>query len=495
MRLSKALWNAFMASSLIACAGLLSNCKSAEPSIARTTIALPFVDGAQFSRTPSPEDSEPGPAVAPELLTLDRAIEQALAASPELEQIERRIDAAAEQVRQAESEFYPRIVLSEEFNATNNPVYAMMNIINQKRLTNDTNFNDPGEQQDFASRVQAEWSLFSGGSDWKNRSAAINQRGATEAELQAARNRLVASVCETYHRWLQAIAFIGVAEKSLESARTNQKLGEARLEVEMALPTEVLRLKTQSAEAENNLLTAKTSARKMGAAMERLLASAIRPSEIPDPRIVADYPPPSPNAPRESDGALVEQALGHRPEMESVRLLARAARDRVCAAKGSFLPRLSAGAQYWWDSENFGLSEESWMASLQASWPVFEGGLRLSKVREAEAAYREMQAKGKQMALDIALEVHQAALSVQEADDKIRVAAVQAETARQALSETRNLYENQVVAVDSLLQAEVAWDKAETSYLAALFDGKIADALLRRALGDFVDNTAKRAEQ
>ena len=49
----------------------------------------------------------------------------------------------------------------------------------------------------------------------------------------------------------------------------------------------------------------------------------------------------------------------------------------------------------------------------------------------------------------------------------------------------RNLYRNQVVLVDALLQAEVAWNQAEVSYTSALFEGKIAQALLRQSLGEF----------
>lgn len=64
-------------------------------------------------------------------LTLDRAIEEALKASPELDLIRQRIDGATEQVRQAEASFYPRLILGEDFNVTDNPVYALMNIKNR----------------------------------------------------------------------------------------------------------------------------------------------------------------------------------------------------------------------------------------------------------------------------------------------------------------------------------------------------------------------------
>ena len=186
---------------------------------------------------------------------MDQAIREALAASPELEQIRRRLDAAGEQVHQAEAAFYPRVIFTEGFNVTDNPVFALMNIINQRQLEIDTNFNHPGQQQNFSTRIQGELSIFEGGSRWHDRQAADNQRRSVEAELLAARNQLVAAVTETYYRWLQALDFIHVAEAALEAARTDQQLGEARLAAEIALPSEVLRLKTQTAEQHENLVT------------------------------------------------------------------------------------------------------------------------------------------------------------------------------------------------------------------------------------------------
>jgi len=44
--------------------------------------------------------------------------------------------------------------------------------------------------------------------------------------------------------------------------------------------------------------------------------------------------------------------------------------------------------------------------------------------------------------------------------------------------------------VDGLLQAETAWNQAEVAYTAALFEERIAQALLRASLGDFVESVS-----
>jgi len=440
------------------------------------------IESSSPSLPPAPAEPASGP------LTLQRAIDEALKASPELEQIRHRVDGASQQARQAEASFYPRLVVAEDFNVTDNPVYALMNIINQRRLETTVNFNEPGQQQNFSSRVQGEWLLFEGGSRLHDRNAALGRKSSLDAEWLAARNQMVAKVTETYWRWLQALGFIGVAERALEAAQTDEKLGEARLHAQAALPSEVMRLRVRRAEAESHLVSARTSTRRFQAALERLLTRPIPVHEIPQGIISSADSSRQATATARDSNALVKQALDRRPEMASVRALIEAGHERVKSARGGWLPKVGANVFYQWDSEDLSGSGESWYAAVQASWPLFEGGMTLARVREAESHLREMEARGEQVSLDIALEVQQAALAVEEASEKIRVAEERKNLARQAMDETRHLYRNEMVGVDSLLQAETAWNQAEVAYTAALFEERIAQALLRASLGDFVES-------
>ena len=453
-----------------------------EPPLPRERILKQWQAKAKETR-----EAQPGP------LTVERAIEDALAASPELEQIRQRLSAAAEQVRQADSTFYPRLVVSEDYNITNNPVFALMDIINQRRFQPNIDFNNPGTQQNFGTGIRGEWSLFEGGRNWYDRKAALAQQRSVGADLQAARNQMVAKVTEVYYQWLQALAFIGVAEKALESAQTDERLGEARVRTETALPSEVLRLRARRAEAHGNLVTAQTNARKLQAGLERLMVRPIPPGEVPDPGIstvteqVVDL--------HTDSGQYVEVALDKRPEMAAVRSLIQAARERVRSSQGGLLPRLGTNVQYSLDSRDLGTFADSWFVGVQATWPLFEGGLSISRIQEARSRLKEIEARGEQIALDIALEVSQATLAVREAAEKIQVAEERKKWAEKALGEVRQIYSKQAATVDSLLQAEVAWNQAAVSYTAALFEGRIAQAMLRKALGDFADGIAVTSDQ
>jgi len=426
---------------------------------------------------------------------VEKAVEEALGASPELEQILHRVEAAGEQVRQAQAAFYPRLVLTEDFHGTDNPMYALMDLINQERFRlkmpggkstpgGFDPFSNLGRQQNLASRIRGEWSLFEGGRHLHDRRAAAYGRDSVRAELGAARNRLVAKVMEVYFQWLQAIAFIEVAEKAHEAARTDEELAVARLKADTVLPTEVTRMKARTAEVHGDLVSAGTSARKLQAAMERLLARPIVPREIPDPALVASLPFHPTATPVENP---VGKALSQRPEVQAVDAVIAAARERMKAETGNIFPKIGSTAHYEWNTEDLSRSVGSWFVGLSATWPLFEGGASVSRIQEARLRLKEMEARGKQVALDIALEVRQAELSLQEAMEKILIADERRKWARQAMEEVRHLYRNEMVTVDALLQSEVSWNRAEVSYVAALFEGKIAYALLRQSMGDFAD--------
>jgi outer membrane protein TolC len=392
-----------------------------------------------------------------------------------------RVAAAAEQVRIAEAAFYPRLILSNDYTRTDNPVYAMMAIINQRRLDPSINFNDPGVQSNFSTQLQAQWSVFDGGRSYYDQQAAGRQELGARASLAAERNQLVATVSQVYYQWLQARTFIAVAEQALNSARTNEQLSEARVAAQVSLESDLLRLKAARAEAEGQLLSAQGSASRLQAALERLLVRHIGAQEVP----ATDLNPDQPEIASTDPNALVPQALAQRPEIEAAAAMIVAAADQVKAAKAGFLPSVVVHGQFEWDREDLRGAEDSWLAGVSVPWPLFEGGATQARLRQARATLREMQARGEQVALDIALDVHQAALGAREAQQRVEIARQQLDYARQSHQDVRTQYQNQTATVEALLQSEVAWQRAEAGYAAAAYEAKVAQAMLRRALGQF----------
>lgn len=464
------IWGLVVGSIVVFAAG----CHEPQAEVSRTAAGL---RAAVTRRVEAPAPRPQG------VLTVDRAIAEALVASPQLAQMESRIAAAAEQVRMAQAAFYPRLVLANDYTRTDNPVYAMMAIINQRRMEPTINFNDPGVQSNLSTQLQAQWSVFDGGRSYYNQQAAGRQELGARAGLAAERNQLVATVSQIYYQWLQARTFITVAEQALNSARTNEQLAQARVDAQVSLESDLLRIKAARAEAEGQLLSAQSSASKLQAALERLLVRHIGPEEVPAVNLEPDQPRISSMDPN----VLAPKALAQRPEIEAAAAMIAASADQVKAAKAGRLPSVLVHGQLQWDREDLGSGEDSWLAGVSVPWPLFEGGATQAKIRQARANLREMQARGEQVALDIALDVHQAALGCREAQQRVEIARQQLDFARQSHQDVRTQYQNQTATVEALLQSEVAWQRAEAGYAAAAYDAKVAQAVLRRALGEFAN--------
>jgi outer membrane protein len=272
-----------------------------------------------------------------------------------------------------------------------------------------------------------------------------------------------------------------VAEQALNSARTNEQLAQARVDAQVSLESDLLRIKAARAEAEGQLLSAQSSASRLQAALERLLVRHIGPEEIP----AIDLNPGQSKAFSTDPNVLVPKALAQRPEIEAAAAMIAAASDQVKAARAGHLPSVLVHGQLEWDREDLNGGEDSWLAGVSVPWPLFEGGATQAKIRQARANLREMQARGEQVALDIALDVHQAALSCREAQQRVEIARQQLDFARQSHQDVRTQYQNQTATVEALLQSEVAWQRAEAGYAAAAYDARVAQAMLRRALGEF----------
>jgi outer membrane protein len=449
-----------------------SGCQDPQADAARTAAGL---RAAVTRRVEAPAPRPLGP------LTVDRAIAEALAASPQLAQMESRLAAAAEQVKLAEAGFYPRLVLSNDYTRTDNPVYAMMAVINQRRLTPGINFNDPGAQSNFSTQLQAQWSVFDGGLATYGRQAAIQQARGAEASLAAERNQLVSTVAQVYYQWLQARTFIAVAEQALHSARTNEQLAEARVAAQVSLESDLLRLKAARAEAEGQLLSSQGSASRLQAALERLLVRHIAAEEAP----AMDLNPGQPSFSTTDPNVLVATALAQRPEIEAAAAMIEASADQVKAARAGYLPSVIVHGNIEWDREDLSGAKDSWLAGVSVPWPLFEGGATQARIRQAKANLAEMRARGEQVALDIALDVHQAAVAAREAQQRVEIARQQLDFARQSHLDVRTQFQNQTATIEGLLQSEVAWQRAEAGYAAAAYEAKVAQAMLRRALGEF----------
>jgi outer membrane protein TolC len=130
----------------------------------------------------------------------------------------------------------------------------------------------------------------------------------------------------------------------------------------------------------------------------------------------------------------VERALASRPDIAQLELELRSKTEEVRAAKGQYYPNLLLTGTYGFDKlSNMGYSadDQAAAAALELRWQLFTGGLRRSRVRLAEAERHEVSAQLRRRRQKVASEVRQAATSLINAQEQVRLQGLALVAARE----------------------------------------------------------------
>ncbi len=413
-----------------------------------------------------------GTLLAAEPWTLERALDQALKASPDAEIARQRMAATQAGLAQADAAFRPRLQFQSSYLRTDNPMLVFGSILNQRVYSPTLDFNDVPDVDNFNAKGMLTLPLYTGGRNTANRSAARANAGAAREENLAVRNAIGFEVSRAFHTVLKAREFVRATEAAVRGLEQSVEVGKKRLEAGTALKTEVLDLEVRLAEARENLAQARNAQSLATRSLSNLLGFEGTEGEF----VVAESAP-TVSAPDSKD-------YSRRPELAAAGLRSKAAGEQVRAARGDFLPRVSAFGSldydYGWKYENGG---GSYSAGALLQWDLVDGSLRRSKVREAAANHEAARAEERKIRLAIDLEAEQARLALSSANERLAVTAKAIAQAEESLALTRSRFEQGQALSVQLIDAETALVGARVRGAEAKADREIAIAALRKALG------------
>jgi len=184
---------------------------------------------------------------------------------------------------------------------------------------------------------------------------------------------------------------------------------------------------------------------------------------------------------------LVEEAIAARPELASLLEQRRAEQLTRSAARGGYLPSVSARAS----GTEFGSrpldpsrgNVENWTAGINLSWSLFDGGLTRARVQEAQANLDAIQAQEDALRLSIRVAVEQATLGVRAASASVAAADDALTSAREQLRLAEGRYQAGAGSIIELGDAQVAASTAAATRVQAAYNLAAARAALLRALG------------
>lgn len=178
----------------------------------------------------------------------------------------------------------------------------------------------------------------------------------------------------------------------------------------------------------------------------------------------------------------VDKAYKSRPDLTSLVFKIEAAEKSVKLANTGYYPVLTGNAAYNRSGEKFPLGE-GWNVGVALSFPLFSGFLTKYQVEEAEANLDVIKANEELLRQNIFLEVQQIFLNLQEAEEKIPVAELAVKQAEENLELANGRYAAGVGNPIEVTDSQVAFITAKLSYIQALYDYKVAQANLEKAMG------------
>jgi outer membrane protein TolC len=222
--------------------------------------------------------------------------------------------------------------------------------------------------------------------------------------------------------------------------------------------------------------------------------------------------PRLPEQPVAEDGPEVELSMNlaqardiayeTRTELKSFDAQKRASDQLIAVARRGHLPDLTFDAAAGWrhqsnEIQKFGSGETAtnrhlntfplqpaWAAGIVLNIPIFDGFRTTQRVEETLHNYYNVKAQEEDRRQQIALEVEQSYLRVVETQERIKATESAAAAAKENLDLAQGRYQVGVGSIIEVTDAETLYTSAQIDYVSTVYQYKIADAQLARAMGD-----------
>ena len=406
-------------------------------------------------------------------LTLQEAIDTALAQHPTLRIGQATVEAAQQRVRQQVAGYLPRGAYTYVYSRQQKPPSSAVGGVQvggpqrQQAAAQIFNFN--------STNFSLSQLLFDFGRTLDSIRSAMASVDASTADLETIRQTVILNTKQSYYGLLSAQRLLQVAEETVQQNQKHLEQAQARFDVGLAPRFDVTQAQVQVSNAELNQVTARnnvalgreTLRTAMGVTGPFLftLVDALERGEVTF-----------------NDEAILAQAYANRPELHSLRAQQQAETESISSLQKQYLPSVSGNAQYNWSGRQYPLLQ-GWLWGVTLTVPLFDDILTTAQIGEQQAILRTLQAQEEDLRQQVALEVRQSFLNLRQAEEAIRVSDQTLVQARENLDLAEGRYSAGVGNIIELTDAQVLLTAARANNIQALYNYRTAVAQLEKAIG------------
>ena len=337
---------------------------------------------------------------------------------------------------------------------------------------------DRGTQNTYESVFGIRYLLFDGG----GREARV--RGA-DADLLAANlrhnatlQRVTFDLAEAYYELLGAQSLEALTRETIGQREQHVQLAEARYTTGLVPKSDVLKARTEKADADLALVQAQNAVRVAKGRLASLMGLRVSlPFEIAElPKEILKREP--------SDiEALLDEAARNRPELRAALAQIESQRESANFARARRWPSISLDSEYGWMERSFPAGEEQWSVGVSVEFPLFTGFDRTYDIQRAQAELEQQITEHQNLLRGVELEVWNAYSKIVEAGRAIDAASRFVASAEESARVAEGEYKNGTGSIIGLIDAQEKSAAARTRLIQAKLDWRTAAARFERAVG------------
>ncbi|MFN2449491.1 MAG: TolC family protein [Candidatus Baltobacteraceae bacterium] len=292
------------------------------------------------------------------------------------------------------------------------------------------------------------------------------------------------NVAQAYYTALQAAATVQVDREVLRQAQTNENLTRAQVRAGTSPRVDLVTAHVPTVQAQVQLTRdrgAQASAlgafsNTIGLDPTTLVQPASPPQANPSALLVTVLP----------YGEAVTRALALRPDYLSAQNAILAARYNVQAQRAGIFPTINGTASLGTNSTlpSGGGFVSGSSVGANVTLPIFDQGLTRAQTQQAQAQLGLAQANADQTRLNVELNVQQALVGIASNQAAVTQAQAAVTSAAESLRGAQAQYRAGVTTLVTLLQAQTNYTQAQTTLLNAIYTLRQAEQTYIYALGE-----------
>ena len=324
------------------------------------------------------------------------------------------------------------------------------------------------------------WSL--GGYDFYSIEEKKASKNSAKNSYQLTRQELILAVKQTYFDVLAAKMLLEIQKEALKRAAEQLRIAETKYELGAASFSDVLKAKVQYGDVELVLISADNTVKLAKATLNSWMGQNVdSPIDVEENLTIPEF--------NYSYEDALKEAQKKNPNVKKAQFDLRSAKAQLGMARSGFFPNFNLYGSYSWNNidfdelKNIRQRDYEWFISASISFNVFENFQTKHNFSYAKANRKSAEENFHQTKRDVALELKQAFLNVQEAKEKIDLTKKKVKAAQEDLDLVQEKYNLGAANILELLDAEVSFKQAEADRVQALYDYNLAVAQFEKAMG------------